>query len=193
LQIGVLALQGDFREHIALLTAIGASAIEVRTEQQLAAVSGLVIPGGESTAISKLMDIFGLLGPIRERILEGLPVLGTCAGLILLSDRVIGAGKGQHFVGGLPITVERNAYGSQLESFEYEIETPIGRQQVAFIRAPKIRSIDNPAVEVLAQLNGEPIAVRYGNVFGAAFHPELTGSVWLHELFLTATKSYAAR
>lgn len=193
LQIGVLALQGDFREHIRLLQAAGANAVEVRTAQQLAEVAGLVIPGGESTTIGKLLVSFDLLDAIRARIESGMPVLGTCAGLILLANRVIGAAEQQTLIGGLPVTVERNAYGSQLDSFELEIETAAGAERVAFIRAPKIRSVDDPAVEVLSALNGEPVAVRYRNLFGAAFHPELTGSQWLHRVFLQAATSAMAR
>ena len=193
MQIGVLALQGDFREHIELLKSVGASAVEVRAAEQLNQLSGLVIPGGESTAISRLLNVFGLLEPIRASIASGLPVLGTCAGLILLANRVIGARADQALIGGLPVSVERNAYGSQLESFEYEIDTPSGAERVAFIRAPKIRSIDDPRVEVLADLNNEAIAVRFENLFGASFHPELTGSVWLHKQFLAATNSAVAR
>lgn len=189
LRVGVLALQGDFREHIRLLRQLGAEPVEVRTPEQLNSVAGLVVPGGESTAIGKLLVGFALLEPIRQRIATGMPVLGTCAGLILLADRVIGSIGGQSFIGGLPITVERNAYGSQLDSFEMSVQTTEGEAKVAFIRAPRIVSLDSPRVEPLAALNGEPVAVRYQSLFGAAFHPELTGSEWLHRLFLQEISS----
>lgn len=193
LRIGVLALQGDFREHIRMLEAIGAIAVPVRTEEQLNSVAGLIIPGGESTTIGKLLSNFRLLESLRRRIASGFPVLGTCAGLILLADQVEGATEGQITIGGLPVTVQRNAYGSQLDSFELEVHTDQGLQRVAFIRAPRIRTLDNPNVEVLAELNGEPVAVRFGNLIGAAFHPELTESTWLHRMFLQLVGAVAAR
>lgn len=179
--VGVLALQGDVREHVELLKTLGADAIAVKTEEQLQSVDGLVIPGGESTTISKLLVIFGMLEPVRK-FAQSKPVLGTCAGLILLSDSVQGRLPDQELIGGLPIEVSRNAYGGQTHSFEGLVEIDGKTERVAFIRAPKI--LDASKVEVLATFEGEPVAVRHGKIMGASFHPELTGSEVLHRLFL---------
>ncbi len=179
--VGVLALQGDVREHVELLKTLGADAIAVKTEEQLQSVDGLVIPGGESTTISKLLVIFGMLEPVRK-FAQSKPVLGTCAGLILLSDSVQGRLPDQELIGGLPIEVSRNAYGGQTHSFEGLVEIDGKTERVAFIRAPKI--LDASRVEVIATFEGEPVAVRHGKIMGASFHPELTGSEVLHRLFL---------
>ena len=179
--VGVLALQGDVREHVELLRTLGADAIAVKTEEQLQSVDGLVIPGGESTTISKLLVIFGMLEPVRK-FAQSKPVLGTCAGLILLSDSVQGRLPDQELIGGLPIEVSRNAYGGQTHSFEGLVEIDGKTERVAFIRAPKI--LDASKVEVIATFEGEPVAVRHGKIMGASFHPELTGSEVLHRLFL---------
>ncbi len=179
--VGVLASQGDVREHVELLRTLGADAIAVKTEAQLQSVDGLVIPGGESTTISKLLVIFGMLEPVRK-FAQSKPVLGTCAGLILLSDSVQGRLPDQELIGGLPIEVSRNAYGGQTHSFEGLVEIDGKTERVAFIRAPKI--LDASKVEVLATFEGEPVAVRHGKIMGASFHPELTGSEVLHRLFL---------
>lgn len=179
--VGVLALQGDVREHVELLRTLGADAIAVKTEEQLQSVDGLVIPGGESTTISKLLVIFGMLEPLRK-FAQSKPVLGTCAGLILLSDSVQGRLPDQELIGGLPIEVSRNAYGGQTHSFEGLVEIDGKTERVAFIRAPKI--LDASKVEVIATFEGEPVAVRHGKIMGASFHPELTGSEVLHRLFL---------
>ena len=179
--VGVLALQGDVREHVELLRTLGADAIAVKTEEQLQSVDGLVIPGGESTTISKLLVIFGMLEPVRK-FARSKPVLGTCAGLILLSDSVQGRLPDQELIGGLPIEVSRNAYGGQTHSFEGLVEIDGKTERVAFIRAPKI--LDASKVEVIATFEGEPVAVRHGKIMGASFHPELTGSEVLHRLFL---------
>lgn len=179
--VGVLALQGDVREHVELLRTLGADAIAVKTEEQLQSVDGLVIPGGESTTISKLLVIFGMLEPVRK-FAQSKPVLGTCAGLILLSDSVQGRLPDQELIGGLPIEVSRNAYGGQTHSFEGLVEIDGKTERVAFIRAPKI--LDASKVEVIATFEGEPVAVRHGKIMGASFHPELTGSEVLHSLFL---------
>lgn len=179
--VGVLALQGDVREHVELLGTLGADAIAVKTEEQLQSVDGLVIPGGESTTISKLLVIFGMLEPVRK-FAQAKPVLGTCAGLILLSDSVQGRLPDQELIGGLPIEVSRNAYGGQTHSFEGLVEIDGKTERVAFIRAPKI--LDASKVEVIATFEGEPVAVRHGKIMGASFHPELTGSEVLHRLFL---------
>lgn len=181
MSVGVLALQGDVREHVELLKTLGADAIAVKTEEQLQSVDGLVIPGGESTTISKLLVIFGMLEPVRK-FAQSKPVLGTCAGLILLSDSVQGRLPDQELIGGLPIEVSRNAYGGQTHSFEGLVEIDGKTERVAFIRAPKI--LDASKVEVIATFEGEPVAVRHGKIMGASFHPELTGSEVLHRLFL---------
>lgn len=184
--IGVLALQGDVREHLKVLNDLGESAIEVRTEQQLGLCEGLIIPGGESTTISKLLVNFDMLEPVRQFAKEK-PVLGTCAGLILLSDRVNGRLEDQELIGGLPIVVERNAYGGQTHSFEAEVAFPEVTERVAFIRAPKI--VEAGTAEVIAKMGEEVVALRFGDLFGASFHPELTGATELHRLFVEAVKS----
>ena len=186
MRIGVLALQGDFAEHLAVLRRLGVEAIQVRRADQLADIDGLVMPGGESTTIGKLATDFGLVGPLRERIEAGLPVLATCAGLILLASDV---GIDQPLIGGMDIAVERNAFGRQLESFETELDVAgLGWPPVraVFIRAPAIRSV-GPDVEVLARLaDGRIVAAQQGHLLVAAFHPELSGDTRLHERFLEA-------
>jgi pyridoxal 5'-phosphate synthase pdxT subunit len=183
LRIGVVSLQGDFREHQQLLESMGVEAVAVKRPSDLEDISGLVIPGGESTAISKLMVLFGLMQPIQEFVSRGKPVLGTCAGMILLSDRVEGALPDQELVGGLDIAVSRNAYGSQNESFEGKVKLLGETVRVAFIRAPKIIDIGE-GVTVLATLNEEPVAVAAGNLMAASFHPEITGETALHQAFI---------
>ena len=184
---GVLALQGDVREHINLLASLGATAIEVRTQKQLAGCEALVIPGGESTTISKLIVNFDMLNPLKDFVAQR-PTLGTCAGLILMSQEVQGKLPDQELVGGLPVSVQRNAYGGQTHSFEGKVDFSVGSETVAFIRAPKITDIGE--CEVIARYGDEPVAVRSGNLFGASFHPELTGAEELHRQFLSAVKSY---
>jgi 5'-phosphate synthase pdxT subunit len=181
LLVGVLALQGDWREHKLLLESLGAEVIPVRRESELSRVSALVIPGGESTAMSNLAKSFGLFPALREFV-KHKPTLGTCAGLIMLSDRVQGAVEGQEFVCGLDIESSRNAYGGQNYSFEADVEILGVTERVAFIRAPRILAVGK--AEVLATLNGEPVAVRQGKLIGATFHPEITGGTRLHSLFL---------
>jgi 5'-phosphate synthase pdxT subunit len=185
LRIGVLALQGDFREHQSALVELGVEAVKVRTKSDIDSVDALVIPGGESTAISNLAKSFGLLEPLRE-FAKQKPILGTCAGLIMLSDDVEGAIEGQEFIGGLPIRTSRNAYGGQTHSFEADVTFARGTERVAFIRAPKI--LDVGSAEVLARFNGEAVAVKSGNLFGASFHPEITGAKILHSLFIDAVR-----
>lgn len=181
--VGVLALQGDFREHIQTLESLGVKAVAVRYPLQLEQIDALVIPGGESTAISKLATLFGLIEPLREFV-RSKPTLGTCAGLILLSDEVEGALPGQELIGGLHIKSSRNAYGGQTHSFEADVDFGGQNERVAFIRAPKI--LDASKVEVIATLDGQAVAVRSGNLFGASFHPEVTGGKVLHRLFIDA-------
>lgn len=189
MNIGVLSFQGDFARHIAALEALGVTAPGVRTPEDLAEVDGLVIPGGESTTIGMLCERFGLLATIRERIGGGMPVFGTCAGAILLAKTI--SASDQPRFGVLDITVERNAYGRQRESFEREVTLcgPDFRELSApltgvFIRAPRIVSIDSGAVVVEATLADEPVFVRQGTVWAATFHPELTGDLRMHKVFL---------
>ena len=187
LPVGVLALQGDYREHLAVLSGLGADARPVRRASDLAGVAGLVIPGGESTVIDKLARAFGLAEPIRSAIRSGLPVYGTCAGLILLADRLHDAIEGQQTFGGLDVVVRRNAFGSQVDSFETDLDVPaVGAEPVhaVFIRAPVIEEA-GPDVEALATLaDGRVVAARQGTILGTSFHPEMTGETRFHELFL---------
>ncbi len=186
-RIGVLALQGDFREHLAVLTGLGADAVPVRRPRELAAVDGLVIPGGESTVMDKLSRIFDLRDPLRERIADGLPVYGTCAGLIMLADRVLDALPDQQTLGGLDVQVRRNAFGTQVDSFETDLEVPMLEGppvHAVFIRAPVVTEV-GPAAEAVATLDdGRVVAVRQGNLLGTSFHPEITGETRFHEHFL---------
>lgn len=185
--VGVFALQGDVREHIALLSSLGADVREVRTPQQLAGVGGLVIPGGESSVMDKLSRLFGLRQPLRDRIAAGMPVYGTCAGLIMLADRVHDAIAGQQTLGGLDVTVRRNAFGTQLDSFEIDLHVPVlGDPPVhaVFIRAPVVDEV-GPGVEVLAALeDGRIVAVEQGRLLATSFHPEVAGETRFHQRFL---------
>jgi pyridoxal 5'-phosphate synthase pdxT subunit len=178
MKAGVLALQGDFREHAAMFAACGATPIEVRTAEDLASVGCLAIPGGESTTIAKLAREHGLVEPIRARAADGMPILGTCAGLIVMAARVA---DGEPLLGLLDVSVERNAYGRQVDSFETDLDVRgLGPVRGVFIRAPVIAAI-GPEVEVLAEHEGRPVVVRQGNLVGAAFHPEIAGDPRLHE------------
>ncbi|MFA9429240.1 pyridoxal 5'-phosphate synthase glutaminase subunit PdxT [Egicoccus sp. AB-alg2] len=186
--IGVLALQGDVLEHLRALRRCGAHAVEVRTAEQLAAVDGLIIPGGESTTIGKLLERFGLMEPLRERIGDGLPVFGTCAGMILLSDE-LDQDRPQPLVGGLAVRTRRNAFGRQVDSFDTRLEVAGvdgGPMDVSFIRAPRVETVLDGDVEVLAQVDGHPVIVRQGHLLAAAFHPEVTGDDRLHAAFVAA-------
>ncbi|MFD5769808.1 pyridoxal 5'-phosphate synthase glutaminase subunit PdxT [Streptomyces sp. NPDC127049] len=188
--IGVLALQGDVREHLIALAAADAVARPVRRPEELAEVDGLVLPGGESTTISKLAVLFGLMEPIRERIAAGMPVYGTCAGLIMLADKILDPRSGQETFGGIDMIVRRNAFGRQNESFEAGvtvtgIATPV---EGVFIRAPWVESV-GAEVEVLAEHEGHIVAVRQGAVLATSFHPELTGDHRIHELFVDMVRA----
>jgi 5'-phosphate synthase pdxT subunit len=183
--IGVLALQGDVREHLAALAAAGASAVPVRRPAELAEVSGLVIPGGESTTMSKLAVAFGLLEPLRERVRAGMPAYGSCAGMIMLADKILDPRSGQETVGGIDMIVRRNAFGRQNESFEVPLEVagvPGGPVHGVFIRAPWVEST-GAGVERLAEVGGHAVAVRQGPLLATSFHPELTGDHRVHALF----------
>jgi 5'-phosphate synthase pdxT subunit len=185
--VGVLALQGDFREHAAVLRSLGADVELVRRPEELSRVSGLVIPGGESSVMDKLSRAFGLAEPLREAISAGLPVYGTCAGLIMLADTVLDAIAGQESIGGLDIAVRRNAFGSQIASFETDLDVPVlGEPPVhaVFIRAPIVEVV-GPRARALATLaDGRCVAVEQGNLLGTSFHPEITGEHRFHEYFL---------
>ncbi|WP_107767210.1 pyridoxal 5'-phosphate synthase glutaminase subunit PdxT [Nocardioides terrigena] len=188
--IGVLALQGDVREHLRALASCGADAIAVRRPAELAAVDGLVLPGGESTTMVKLARIFDLLEPLRERVADGLPAFGTCAGMILLADRVEDGAPGQETVGGLDITVRRNAFGRQVDSFEEDLhveglDDPV---HAVFIRAPWVEEV-GPRVETLARVAAGPAAgrivgVRQGHLMATSFHPEVGGDTRIHQMFV---------
>ena len=188
--VGVLALQGDVREHVRALEAAGVEATPVRRPAELKAVDGLVLPGGESTTIIKLAKTFDLLGPLRERIAAGLPTYGSCAGMILLADRLEGGIRDQETFGGIDVTVRRNAFGRQVDSFEEDvlvagIEGP--PVHAVFIRAPWVESI-GPAATPLARVAAGPVAgrivvVRQQHLLATSFHPELTGDGRIHAYF----------
>ncbi|MHB8762380.1 MAG: pyridoxal 5'-phosphate synthase glutaminase subunit PdxT [Coriobacteriia bacterium] len=185
MRIGVLALQGAFREHMLDLEALGASAVAVRLPSQLDDLHGLVIPGGESTAIAKLMRTYGFYDPIRLRYLDGMAVWGTCAGAILMADRIADARPDQEPLGLMHMLVRRNAFGRQVDSFEASLgfdgfEAPFPG---VFIRAPQIEQIAE-GVEVLARHAGQPVAVQQGDLLATTFHPELTGDPRVHRYFL---------
>ncbi|MEU3370176.1 pyridoxal 5'-phosphate synthase glutaminase subunit PdxT [Streptomyces sp. NPDC006711] len=187
--IGVLALQGDVREHLIALAAADAVARPVRRPEELAEVDGLVIPGGESTTISKLAALFGMLEPLRERVRAGLPVYGTCAGLIMLADKILDPRSGQETFGGIEMIVRRNAFGRQNESFEATVEVAgVGPVEGVFIRAPWVESVGAGA-EVLAEHGGHIVAVRQGNALATSFHPELTGDHRMHALFVDMVRA----
>lgn len=189
--IGVLALQGDVREHLIALAAADAVARPVRRPEELAEVDGLVIPGGESTTMSKLAVLFGMLEPLRERIAAGLPVYGTCAGLIMLADKILDPRSGQETLAGIDMIVRRNAFGRQNESFEAAVEVAgvdDGPVEGVFIRAPWVESI-GAQVEVLAEHDGHIVAVRQANALATSFHPELTGDHRMHALFVKMVRA----
>ncbi|MEV5125841.1 pyridoxal 5'-phosphate synthase glutaminase subunit PdxT [Streptomyces decoyicus] len=184
--IGVLALQGDVREHVKALADAGAPARPVRRPEELDEVDGLVIPGGESTTMSKLAIVFGMLEPLRAFVAAGKPVYGTCAGMIMVADKLLDAREDQETFGGIDMIVRRNAFGRQNESFEAAIDVtgiPGGPVEGVFIRAPWVESVGG-AVEVLATYDGHTVAVRQGNVLATSFHPELTGDHRVHALFV---------
>ena len=185
-KVGVLALQGAFREHRELLGALGADAVEVRTPAELAALDALILPGGESTTMSKLLDSSGVRAPLAELLADGLPVLGTCAGMILLARDVVDGRPDQESFGAIDVAVRRNAYGRQRDSFEAPLEVSGvtgGPFPGVFIRAPRIESVGE-RVEVLARHDDVPVLARQGRVVVASFHPELSGDLRVHEWFL---------
>ncbi|MCR6494567.1 pyridoxal 5'-phosphate synthase glutaminase subunit PdxT [Cellulomonas sp. P24] len=192
--IGVLALQGDVREHVAALEASGASTVLVRRERELKDLDGIVLPGGESTTIDKLLRAFDLAEPLRGRIAEGLPAYGSCAGMILLADRLLDGIPGQQTLGGLDITVRRNAFGRQVDSFETDLtiegidDSATRPMHGVFIRAPWVEEV-GPAATVLGAVATGPaagriVAVRHGRLLATSFHPEVTGDTRVHRMFV---------
>jgi 5'-phosphate synthase pdxT subunit len=186
LKIGVLGLQGDVREHVAAVASVGATPVVVKRADEVTSVDGLIIPGGESTTIGKLLERFALLEPIAERARAGMPLYGTCAGLILMAKHIAGEQDVPHRLGVMDVTVRRNAYGRQAESFETDIDVPAfdGTFRAVFIRAPAIEAVGE-GVHVLAEHDGEPVIVRQGHLLGSSFHPEMTGDTRVHELFVS--------
>ena len=185
-KVGVLALQGDVREHVRALTELGAHAVEVRGPDDLAAVDALVLPGGESTTIAKLIDFSGLFEPVAERLDAGMPALGTCAGMILLANEVLDGRADQRSFGAIELAVRRNAFGRQVDSFEVDLDIAGlagGPYPAVFIRAPYVERVGDD-VEVLAQVDGHPVLCRAGPIMVASFHPELAGDLRLHQLFM---------
>jgi 5'-phosphate synthase pdxT subunit len=189
LRIGVLALQGDVREHISTLSQLECESVEVRKASDLSNLDGLILPGGESTTISKLLDIFDIRNPILEFIKSGKAVFGTCAGMITLASEVLDSAAGQKSLGVMDISVRRNAFGSQLDSFEDQIDFDGANISVAFIRAPIVEKVGE-GVQVLASLpDGRVVAVRQDNLLATSFHPEITGETYVHQYFLNMASS----
>ena len=196
--VGVLALQGDVREHRTMLEACGARVVEVRTPEALAGIDGLVIPGGESTTMSNLAIAFGLLEPLREFVGAGRPAYGSCAGMIMLANEILDGRPDQQTIGGLDVVVRRNAFGRQVDSFEADLHAPkfAGDEpmRAVFIRAPWVESI-GPDVEVLARVEGGPragtiVAVQQGTVMATSFHPEITSDRRVHEYFVNLVRAH---
>ena len=186
MQIGVLALQGAFAAHSDCLTSIGVQSIEVRTPEQLSSVDALLMPGGESSTMSQLLESSGLFDPIAARIADGMPVFGTCAGMILLASEILDGRSDQRSFSAIDISVRRNAFGRQVDSFEATINSSVGDFHGVFIRAPRIERVGEN-IEVLGSINDEPVLVRQGNVLAASFHPELSNDARLHEYFVSIT------
>ncbi|HTJ74089.1 MAG TPA: pyridoxal 5'-phosphate synthase glutaminase subunit PdxT [Acidimicrobiales bacterium] len=185
-KIGVLALQGASQRHVEALAALGARPVEVRTPEDLSGIEGLVLPGGESTTMSRLLQLSDLFDPIADRLAEGMPAFGTCAGLILLSSRILDGRPDQRSFGVLDVDVRRNAFGRQVDSFETELAVDGlggGPVPAVFIRAPVVERVGD-GVEVLARVDDHPVLCRQGPVLAAAFHPELSDDLRLHQLFL---------
>lgn len=195
MKVGVLALQGDVREHILALNECGATAKAVKTSDEISEIDALIIPGGESTTISKLSRSFNLFDLIANRISNGMPTYGSCAGLILLANKVEDAITGQESFGGLDVVARRNAFGRQVDSFEIDLDIKgisSPKFRAIFIRAPWIESV-GPGVEILAEVYGHPVAVRAGHILATSFHPELTGDNRIHRYFLDVVCKDAAK
>jgi 5'-phosphate synthase pdxT subunit len=186
--VGVLSLQGDFREHLQVFQRLGINALPVKRVSELSSISGLVIPGGESTTIGKLSRIFELFDPIKKIIEDGLPVFGTCAGLIMMADEITDGIDGQETFGVLDVVVQRNAFGNQTESFEVDLEFRgiAGAVHAAFIRAPIITKVGDSAQIVASLADGRVVGVQQGNRLGISFHPEVTGEDRIHSYFYDA-------
>ena len=186
MRVGVLALQGDVREHIAALLSCEVEAIAVRRASEIESIDALVLPGGESTTIAQLAEVFGIFELIKNKINNGLPVYGSCAGMILLADQILDAKDGQKSFGGLDITVRRNAFGRQVDSFESDIAFDDGSDQLiraVFIRAPWVEKVSD-TVQVLASIDSHPVAVRSKTALATSFHPEITGDNRIHRYFI---------
>jgi len=185
-KIGVLALQGDVAEHIASLGDCGVIASGVRSKQEIQSIDALVIPGGESTTIAKLAKAFGVFDLIKSRIASGMPTYGSCAGMILIADKILDGGADQEGFGGIDAQVRRNAFGRQVDSFETDLSfagISGAAFRAVFIRAPWVESVGTQ-VEVLASFNGHPVAIRQGHLLATSFHPELTGDNRIHRFFV---------
>jgi len=196
--VGVLALQGDFREHESTLHTLGVATRRVRTVEDLEGIDALVVPGGESTTMSNLALRWGLMEPLRELVRGGLPAFGSCAGMIMLADRIVGGRPDQETIGGLDVTVLRNAFGRQVDSFEADLDMPVlGEEPIhaVFIRAPWVESVGE-SVEVLGRVSTGPaagriVAVRQGPLLATSFHPELTGDTRVHGYFVEMVREQA--
>jgi 5'-phosphate synthase pdxT subunit len=184
-KVGILGLQGDVREHARLVDAAGATAVIVKHAEELDDVAGLILPGGESTTIGKLLDRFGMLEPIRERARAAMPLYGTCAGAILMAREVRGREAVPHSIGGMDMAIVRNAYGRQVDSFETDLDVKGMDRPLrsVFIRAPVIEEV-GPGVEVLAAYDDRPVLVRQGTMLASTFHPEIAGDDRVHRLFV---------
>jgi 5'-phosphate synthase pdxT subunit len=190
-RVGVLALQGDVREHLAVLSGLGADVTPIRRPVEIDGIDGIVIPGGESTTMSRLLDVFELREPLRRRLADGLPAYGSCAGMIMLAGRILDGRPDQVPLGALDIAVRRNAFGRQVDSFEADLEfaglagPPV---RAVFIRAPWVESVGE-SVDVLARVGEHAVAVRSGAALATSFHPEITGDHRVHELFLSMVRA----
>jgi 5'-phosphate synthase pdxT subunit len=190
-RVGVLALQGDVREHLAVLSGLGAEVCPIRRAAELADIDGIVIPGGESTTMSRLLDVFELREPLQRKLADGLPAYGSCAGMIMLATRILDGRPDQVPLGALDIAVRRNAFGRQVDSFEADLEFADldgPTMRAVFIRAPWVESVGE-SVEVLARVGEHPVAVRSGAALATSFHPEITGDHRVHEMFLKMVRA----
>lgn len=194
--VGVLALQGDFREHARMLASLGASVRLVRLAADLDGLAGIVLPGGESSAMDKLARTFGVFEPLRAAIAQGLPAYGTCAGMILLADRIEDAAPGQQTLGGLDVTVQRNAFGAQNQSFETDLIIPeLGQNPVhaTFIRGPVVSAVGAKAKAIATLADGRVVAVEQESILATAFHPEMNDEPRFHERFLDKARVYLSQ
>ena len=186
--VGVLALQGAFAAHAECLRSLGVATREIRTPNELASVDALLMPGGESSTMSQLLESSGLFDAISSRIAQGMPTFGTCAGMILLANEILDGRDDQRSFSAIDIAVRRNAFGRQVDSFEASISTDVGEFHGVFIRAPRIERV-GPDVRVIGKLGDEPVLVQQGHVLAASFHPELSGDGRLHEYFVTTVSN----